>query len=135
MTHLSVQLFGAFADIICMPRSTLETSHAELRAALILAGGHIRKLNFGRRDESRAANPAASAARRENRGAYRGQQPNECLRSCSPESVAGGGHGRAGVSEYPHSICCALTRGAPVRFHRVHPASAAGLAQRLRPLG
>lgn len=29
----------------------LERSHAELRAALILAGKRIRKLNFGRRDD------------------------------------------------------------------------------------
>lgn len=29
----------------------LEQSHAELRAALILAGRHIRKLNFGRKDD------------------------------------------------------------------------------------
>jgi hypothetical protein len=29
----------------------LEASHAELRAAIILAGNHIRKLTFGRRDD------------------------------------------------------------------------------------
>ena len=29
----------------------LEASHAELRAALILAGKHIRKLSFGRKDD------------------------------------------------------------------------------------
>lgn len=29
----------------------MERSHAELRAAVRLAGGRIRKLNFGRRDK------------------------------------------------------------------------------------
>ena len=29
----------------------LERSHAELRAAVILAGKHIRKLSFGRKDD------------------------------------------------------------------------------------
>lgn len=29
----------------------IEASHAELRAALILAGKHIRKLNFGKKDD------------------------------------------------------------------------------------
>jgi hypothetical protein len=32
-------------------RSALELSHAELRAAVILAGKRIRKLNFGRFDD------------------------------------------------------------------------------------
>ena len=31
--------------------TNLERPHAELRAALILAGRRIRKLNFGRRDD------------------------------------------------------------------------------------
>lgn len=33
-----------------MPMTDLQLSHAELRAALILAGKEIRKLNFGKSD-------------------------------------------------------------------------------------
>jgi hypothetical protein len=42
----------------------LERSHAELRAALILAGKRIRKLNFGRSDD-----PVLQTLRRVLRGA------------------------------------------------------------------
>jgi hypothetical protein len=38
-------------------------SHDELRAAVILAGREIRKLNFGRRDKSGTANPQTRIAR------------------------------------------------------------------------
>ena len=37
----------------------LERSHAELRAALIIAGLRIRKLNFGRRDDRAPNAPRA----------------------------------------------------------------------------
>jgi hypothetical protein len=33
-----------------MPKSDLQRSHDELRAALVTAGKEIRKLNFGKRD-------------------------------------------------------------------------------------
>ena len=40
----------AQVDTLWMIMTDLERSHAELRAALILAGKEIRKLNFGRAD-------------------------------------------------------------------------------------
>ena len=49
----------------------LERSHAELRAAVILAGKQIRKLNFGKRDDPvlgilrRVLRDARSVARQE----------------------------------------------------------------------
>ena len=46
MCQISVHIGSA----LHVPKSDLQRSHDELRAALVIAGKEIRKLNFGKRD-------------------------------------------------------------------------------------
>lgn len=60
----------------------LERSHDELRAAVILAGKHIRKLSFGRRDD-----PVLEVLRRVLRDA-RGIRRGRWVRLPPPETLS-----------------------------------------------